>query len=128
MLYALYAFITVIQFTNGANVLVFWPLPIPSHFRGFEPLFTELAHRGHNVTVVSHFPKSSPVANYTDIAIIDKKVIDESLTMPGTYALLSISSFSLGEFFHLRTYILIRFWINFSFNTMYFKTYRYLRN
>ncbi|VVC33706.1 UDP-glucuronosyl/UDP-glucosyltransferase [Cinara cedri] len=82
MFYVLYAFFAVIPFTDAANVLVFWPLPIPSHFHGFEPLFTELATRGHNVTVVSHFPKSKPVANYTDIAIIDQQMLDESLTMP----------------------------------------------
>lgn len=85
MLYVLYAFLAAMSFTDGANVLVFWPLPIPSHFRGFEPLFTELARRGHNVTVVSHFPKSSPVANYTDVAILDGQTLDESLTTPGTY-------------------------------------------
>lgn len=68
---------------TASNILVFWPLPIPSHFRGFEPLFTELAHRGHNVTVVGHFPKSTPVPNYTDITITDQSKVYESLTTPG---------------------------------------------
>lgn len=70
---------------NAANILVFWPLPIPSHFRGFEPLFTELAHRGHNITVVSHFPKSIPVLNYTDITITEEIKLKESMTTPGKY-------------------------------------------
>jgi len=49
------------------------PLPIKSHVRGFQPLFQELANRGHNVTVVSSFPLDHPVANYTDIGpFIDK--------------------------------------------------------
>lgn len=68
---------------NAANILVFWPLPIPSHFRGFEPLFTELSRRGHNVTVVSHFPKSTPVVNYTDVTITDVSTLDETVTTPG---------------------------------------------
>lgn len=50
-----------------ANILVFMPMPIKSHFRGFQPLFEELSHRGHNVTVVSSFPLDHPVDNYTDI-------------------------------------------------------------
>lgn len=54
--------------TGGtANILVFVPMPVKSHFRGFQPLFEELARRGHNVTVVSSYPLDSPVANYTDV-------------------------------------------------------------
>lgn len=68
---------------DAANILIFWMLPIPSHFRGFEPLFTELAHRGHNVTVVSHYPKSIPVANYTDVEITYDTKFDESISTPG---------------------------------------------
>jgi glucuronosyltransferase len=52
---------------RAANILVFMPLPIKSHFRGFQPLFEELAHRGHNLTVASSFPLDRPIANYTDI-------------------------------------------------------------
>jgi len=60
------ATITVIK---GANILVFMPMPTKSHFRGFQPLFEELSHRGHNLTVASSFPLDldHPVANYTDI-------------------------------------------------------------
>lgn len=45
------------------------PAPLKSHFGGFQPMFEELAHRGHNVTVVSAFPLANNrrVANYTDI-------------------------------------------------------------
>jgi len=53
--------------TRAANILAFMPLPIKSHFRGFQPLFEELAHRGHNVTVASSFPLDRPIVNYTDI-------------------------------------------------------------
>lgn len=52
---------------NGANILVFMPMPTKSHFRGFRPLFEELSRRGHNVTVASSFPLDRPMANYTDV-------------------------------------------------------------
>lgn len=81
MLNVLCIVFSIISITNAANILVFWPLPIPSHFYGFKPLFTELALRGHNVTVVGHFPESTPVANYTDITIMDETTkYNESIT------------------------------------------------
>lgn len=87
MLKIFFVVFSLIRIMNTANILVFWPLPIPSHFRSFEPLFTELAHRGYNVTVVSHFPKSIPVVNYTDITITEETKLKESMTMPGKYYL-----------------------------------------
>lgn len=35
----------------------------------FEALLKELAERGHDVVVLSHFPQKNPRANYTDISI-----------------------------------------------------------
>lgn len=52
---------------RAANILVFMPMPFKSHFRGFQPLFEELSHRGHNVTVASQFRQDGTIANYTDI-------------------------------------------------------------
>lgn len=52
---------------KGANILVFMPMPLKSHFRGFQILFEELSHRGHNLTVVSSFPRDHKIDNYTDI-------------------------------------------------------------
>jgi len=60
-------FYTTATVIKGANILVFMPLPIKSHFRGFQSLFEELSHRGHNVTVASSFPLVRPVVNYTDL-------------------------------------------------------------
>uniref|UniRef100_A0A2H8TJX5 UDP-glucuronosyltransferase 2C1 n=1 Tax=Melanaphis sacchari TaxID=742174 RepID=A0A2H8TJX5_9HEMI len=57
----------VIVVTSASNILVFMPMPFKSHIRGFQPLFEELAHRGHNVTVVSSYPQNRQIANYTDI-------------------------------------------------------------
>uniref|UniRef100_A0A2S2PGE8 Ecdysteroid UDP-glucosyltransferase n=1 Tax=Schizaphis graminum TaxID=13262 RepID=A0A2S2PGE8_SCHGA len=57
----------VIAITRVSNILVFMPMPFKSHIRGFQPLFEELTHRGHNVTVVSSYPQNRQIANYTDI-------------------------------------------------------------
>ncbi|XP_022166869.1 UDP-glucuronosyltransferase 2A2-like [Myzus persicae] len=54
----------------AANILVFMPMPLKSHFGGFQPMFEELANRGHNVTVVSSFPLANRrVPNYTDVNV-----------------------------------------------------------
>lgn len=47
--------------------MVFVPSPWKSHIVSFQPLFLELAHRGHNVTVVSKFFVKNPPVNYTQI-------------------------------------------------------------
>lgn len=65
----IYLLFGVITATRSANILAFAPMPFKSHFRGFQPLFKELADRGHNLTVVSTFPLKKPSANYTDIPI-----------------------------------------------------------
>lgn len=51
-----------------------------SHFDVFKPLLEELAHRGHELTVISHFPRSEnakakkPLPNYKDISLVDAKL------------------------------------------------------
>jgi len=72
-IYKLFAIITI---TKSASVLVFAPMPFKSHFRGFQPLFKELADRGHNLTVVSTFPLQKPLQNYTDVPIsVDENIL-----------------------------------------------------
>lgn len=71
----IYKLLTLITATRSANILVFAPMPFKSHFRGFQPLFKELASRGYNLTVVSAFPLKTPSPNYTDIPI----TVDESI-------------------------------------------------
>lgn len=65
----IYKLLTIINHTSCSNILVFAPMPFKSHFSGFQPLFKELAIRGHNVTVLSSFPLKKPLTNYTDIPI-----------------------------------------------------------
>lgn len=71
-IYKLLATITVIK---CENILVFAPMPFKSHFNGFQPLFKELANRGHNLTVMSTFPLKKPLTNYTDIPITVNETI-----------------------------------------------------
>jgi len=54
---------------KSSNILVFVPSPWKSHIVSFQPLFLELAHRGHNVTVVSKFPVKDPPLNYTQLIL-----------------------------------------------------------
>lgn len=66
--------------TLASNILAFMPMPLKSHFSGFQPMFEELARRGHNVTVVSAFPlKDRRVPNYTDVDVMPSRGV------PGEY-------------------------------------------
>ncbi|CAH0383692.1 unnamed protein product [Bemisia tabaci] len=51
------------------NILVFLPNPIRSHYVQVEPIFLSLAHRGHNVTVVSPFPPKEEISNLRHISL-----------------------------------------------------------
>jgi len=53
---------------DGAKVLAFFGLSSKSHNNFFTPLTTELALRGHEVTVVTAYPlKNPPKKNYRQI-------------------------------------------------------------
>lgn len=54
---------------QAANVLGLFTFQGHSHFTMFQSLMKGLAARGHNVTVVSHFPQSKPIPNYRDISV-----------------------------------------------------------
>jgi glucuronosyltransferase len=55
---------------SGAKILAVFPYIGKSHFDFFEPLVKELAARGHQVVVLSHFPQKKPITNYTDISLV----------------------------------------------------------
>lgn len=61
---SLYLYIRAIR---CSNILIFVPSPWKSHIISFQPLFLELANRGHNVTVVSKFMVKNPPPNYTQL-------------------------------------------------------------
>jgi glucuronosyltransferase len=55
---------------SGARILALFPYIGKSHFDVFEPFVKELAARGHQVVVLSHFPQKQPITNYTDISLV----------------------------------------------------------
>ncbi|XP_044733443.1 UDP-glycosyltransferase UGT5-like [Chrysoperla carnea] len=69
-----YLFILILtllnQTSSGYKILGVFPHGGKSHFFVFAPILRELARRGHEVTVISHFPEKNPLPNYTDISII----------------------------------------------------------
>lgn len=58
---------------DGYKILGLFPHPGKSHFDVFKPLLKELALKGHDVTVISHFPLDKPLGNYTDITLRKEK-------------------------------------------------------
>ncbi|XP_057325141.1 UDP-glycosyltransferase UGT5-like [Microplitis mediator] len=76
--------LTIIHLINSASalesvadkkfkILGFFSHPGKSHFDVFEPLLVELANRGHDVTVISYFPReNNTINNYHDISLINK--------------------------------------------------------
>ncbi|KAJ8922622.1 hypothetical protein NQ315_007654 [Exocentrus adspersus] len=61
----------VVNFVNVLcyNILGVFPHLGKSHVDVFRPLMKGLAEKGHNVTVLSHFPLTKPIRNYKDISL-----------------------------------------------------------
>jgi glucuronosyltransferase len=59
----------ILQLSDGAKVLGIFPFEGKSHFTVASALLRELADRGHDVTVVSHYPQTEKIANYTDVYV-----------------------------------------------------------
>ncbi|XP_021940882.1 UDP-glucuronosyltransferase 2B15-like isoform X1 [Zootermopsis nevadensis] len=60
----------LLGYSSGARILGIFPHVAKSHFMMSEVLMKGLAARGHEVTVISHFPQKTQVANFTDISLI----------------------------------------------------------
>ena len=52
---------------DGAKILGVFPFPARSHLIVQKALMLELARRGHEVTILTHFLEKQPVANLTEI-------------------------------------------------------------
>lgn len=59
----------VISASDCLRILGVFPINIRSHFRVFQSLMKELADRGHEVTVVSHYPLEKPLPRYKDVSL-----------------------------------------------------------
>ncbi|XP_018319636.1 UDP-glucuronosyltransferase 2B31 [Agrilus planipennis] len=66
---ALIIFIFVPVVSNY-RILALIPYNGRSHFIMFEPLLKELASRGHEVDVLSHFPQKEKIPRYTDYSLV----------------------------------------------------------
>lgn len=65
-------FINILLFVSLSkcyNILGLFPHAGKSHFKAFEPLLKKLANKGHNVTVVSHFPQKTALLRYKDVSL-----------------------------------------------------------
>ncbi|TGZ54174.1 UDP-glucosyltransferase 2-like isoform X1 [Temnothorax longispinosus] len=69
LLSVLLAILVCDQIANGYRILGVFPLQGKSHWIMQEALMKELARRGHQVDVVTHFPLEKPIPNYTDISL-----------------------------------------------------------
>ncbi|XP_069681769.1 UDP-glycosyltransferase UGT5-like [Periplaneta americana] len=68
------------------KILALCPHVTKSHYAMVQALLRGLAARGHQVTVVSHFPQQQPIPNLKDISLVgsmDTSVEDEPLTDVG---------------------------------------------
>ena len=66
-----------------------------SHFDVFEPYFEELAARGHQIHVISHFPRKRPIPNYKDIDLRGTHLVNKTvdvLSFPDMMKMNQISS------------------------------------
>lgn len=61
--------ITFIDSTESLKILGLFPHPGLSHFHFFHPIMRGLAEKGHDVTVISHFPDKNASQNYKDVPL-----------------------------------------------------------
>lgn len=61
--------VTLVRLSSCYKILGLFPHPASSHFNVFQPILRELANKGHEVTVVSHFPDPNPSKNYKDLTL-----------------------------------------------------------
>lgn len=81
------------------NILGLFLYPGKSHFFVFQTYLEELAHRGHNVTVVSYFPRKEPLKNYHDISLAEKsEILQEVFQIERSYrTIIEISLFLINS-------------------------------
>lgn len=60
-------FVILVTLATSFNILIVFPHNGKSHFSLYEHLFKRLAILGHNVTVISYFPRQNYVCNYRDV-------------------------------------------------------------
>jgi glucuronosyltransferase len=66
---------------NSYRILGLFPHPGESHYHFFLPVLRALTERGHNLTVVSHFPEKNPPANWHDLKLSGLPTMSNSVDL-----------------------------------------------
>lgn len=61
LIYSLLALVIVNEPCQSFRILTLLPTPIKSHFHFIEVILKELANKGNEIHVVSHFPQEQPI-------------------------------------------------------------------
>ncbi|XP_004533721.1 UDP-glucuronosyltransferase 2B19 [Ceratitis capitata] len=72
---------TLVQASYPLKILGLFPHPGISHFHFFHPIMRGLAEKGHDVTVISHFPDKSPPARYKDLPLTNLETLSDSVDL-----------------------------------------------
>lgn len=64
------------ELVSSARILGVFPYLSKSHTILVQPIFIELAKRGHEVTFLSPFPMKNPPKNYRDVALTNPKMFE----------------------------------------------------
>ncbi|CAG4952911.1 unnamed protein product [Colias eurytheme] len=74
--------VVLTQNAISINILAIFPYHGKSHFLVYRIFLQELVKRGHNVTVISHFPEKVTAHNYTDVSLAGSIKILENEDVP----------------------------------------------
>lgn len=92
----IWMYIIVILLTAPGNlearrkrILGLFPHPGVSHFHFFHPILRGLAERGHEVTVISHFPDKSPPVGYHDVPLTGLDTLTNSVDLKVSFFLIT---------------------------------------
>lgn len=80
----IFALLLVVE-SQCANILGVFPVKLKSHYIVFHSVMSELARRGHNVTVISAFPRTKPLANFTDIDVAECSELPDLFGLDAAY-------------------------------------------
>ncbi|XP_013172990.1 PREDICTED: UDP-glucuronosyltransferase 2B2-like [Papilio xuthus] len=78
--------IVIVNSASCLNILGIFPYQGKSHFFVHRVYLRELAKRGHNVTIISHFPEKVPPKNYHDISLAGSiKILEDDMPVHRSY-------------------------------------------
>lgn len=89
LIVTLFISIVQIQYVTSLNILGIFPYQGKSHFFVHRVYLQELAKRGHNVTVISHFPEKDAPPNYHDVSLAGSiKILEDATPLKRSYAII----------------------------------------